>query len=111
MKKASCGERPTYVVCFKALVAVSMKQMELEPIETTASVLLGEAAALVGVASRTLRLPVERGQIAARHPLAEGPWIFSRAELDGPASRRIALQAASKHPAATDPDQQTCHFR
>ena len=67
---------------------------------------LGEAAALVGVASRTLRLAVERGQIAARHPLAEGPWIFSRAELESPASRQIALQAASKHPAVTDPGQQ-----
>ena len=68
---------------------------------------LGEAAALVGVASRTLRLAVERGQIAARHPLAEGPWIFSRAELEGPAARQIALQAASKHPAVTDPSQQS----
>ena len=35
VKKASCGERLTYVMCFMALVAVSMKATEFEPIETT----------------------------------------------------------------------------
>src|SRR6267378_1594268 len=38
VKNASRGERPTYVTCFTALVAVSMKLTELEPIETTTSV-------------------------------------------------------------------------
>jgi DNA invertase Pin-like site-specific DNA recombinase len=70
---------------------------------------LGEAATVVGVAPRTLRLAAERGQIAARHPLEDGPWIFSRAELDGAMARGIALQvkAASKHPAASDPAQES----
>ena len=67
----------------------------------------GEAAALVGVASRTLQLAVERGQIAARHPLPEGPWIFSRADLEDPVGHQIALQVASKHPVVTDPSQQS----
>jgi len=40
VKNASRGERPTYVTCFTALVAVSMKLTELEPIETTTSDLL-----------------------------------------------------------------------
>lgn len=70
---------------------------------------LGEAAAVVGVAPRTLRLAAERGQIAARHPLEDGPWIFSRAELEGPVARDIALQAkaTSRHPAVSDPAQES----
>src|SRR4029450_2392327 len=35
VKNASCGERPTKVTCFTALVAVSTNVTELEPIETT----------------------------------------------------------------------------
>jgi DNA invertase Pin-like site-specific DNA recombinase len=70
---------------------------------------LGEAAALVGVAPRTLRLAAERGQIAARHPLEDGPWIFSRAELESAAARDIASQAkaTSKHPTVSDPAQES----
>ena len=48
---------------------------------------LSQAAALVGVAARTLRLAAERGEIDAQHPLADGPWVFRRADLDGSAAR------------------------
>ncbi len=50
---------------------------------------LTEAAALVGVSPRTLRLAVERGEIPAEHPLPEGPWIFSRSTLASDAARAL----------------------
>jgi DNA invertase Pin-like site-specific DNA recombinase len=68
---------------------------------------LNEAAATVGVAARTLRLAAERGEIDATHPLADGPWLFRRADLDGPAGQALALRVRSdrKHPAVPDPAQ------
>jgi DNA invertase Pin-like site-specific DNA recombinase len=50
---------------------------------------LTEAARLVGVSAQTLRFAVERGEVKAEHPLAIGPWIFNRAQLD--AQTRAAL--------------------
>src|SRR3954449_12810524 len=69
---------------------------------------LRRAAALVGVAPRTLRIAAERGEIDASHPLGNGPWIFRRADLDGPAARGLVLRARSnpRHPAASDPAQE-----
>jgi hypothetical protein len=69
---------------------------------------LNEAAATVGVAPRTLRLAAERGEIDAAHPLADGPWLFRRADLDGPAGEALALRVRSdrKHPAVPHPAQQ-----
>jgi DNA invertase Pin-like site-specific DNA recombinase len=69
---------------------------------------LRHAAALVGVAPRTLRLAAERGEIDALHPLGDGPWLFQRAELEGPAARNIALRARSNSRplAASSPRQQ-----
>ena len=69
---------------------------------------LRNAAALVGVAPRTLRLAVEAGEIAAMRPLAEGPWIFKREDLTGAAAKTIAQRArtGTKHPAVSDPAQQ-----
>jgi hypothetical protein len=58
---------------------------------------LGEAAAIVGVAPRTLRLAAARGEIDATHPQEDGPWIFSRADLDGTAAADLALRAKT-HP-------------
>ena len=37
---------------------------------------LRQAAALVGVAPRTLRIATERGEMEALHPLPNGPWIL-----------------------------------
>ncbi len=70
---------------------------------------LSQAAALIGVAARTLRLAAERGEIEARHPLEDGPWIFSRANLDGCAVCDLVLRAKGrpKHPAVPDPAQQS----
>ncbi len=70
---------------------------------------LTQAANRVGVAARTLRLAAERGEIDAAHPLADGPWVFSRAALDGPAARVLAQEALNrgKHPAVPHPAQQS----
>jgi hypothetical protein len=64
---------------------------------------LNDAAALVGVAPRTLRLAAERGEIEAAHPLADGPWLFRRADLDGPAGQAVALRVQSGRPPPTVP--------
>src|SRR6202008_983825 len=42
---------------------------------------LGNAAKLLKIAPKTLRLAAQAGQIEAFHPLSEGPWIFARASL------------------------------
>jgi len=69
---------------------------------------LSDAAAIIGVAPRTLRLAAERGEIDAAHPLPDGPWLFRRVDLDGPAGQALALRARGdrKHPAGPDPAQQ-----
>jgi DNA invertase Pin-like site-specific DNA recombinase len=70
---------------------------------------LSQAAALVGVAARTLRLAAEQGAVEALHPLPDGPWVFSRAALDAPSTRGLVQQvrSRSKHPAVQDPAQQS----
>src|SRR5437899_6766023 len=54
---------------------------------------LTDAARLLDISSRTMRLAVERGQIAGEHPLPDGPWIFSREILESEAAQRIVAQA------------------
>ncbi len=70
---------------------------------------LSQAATLIGVAPRTLRLAAERGDVKADHPLSDGPWIFSRGDLDGPGARNLVELStrALKHPAVHDPAQQS----
>ena len=69
---------------------------------------LSRAAALIGVSPRTLRIAAEAGRIDAVHPLPDGPWVFCRSVLDGPAARSLARRARhhSQHPAVPDPNQQ-----
>jgi DNA invertase Pin-like site-specific DNA recombinase len=69
---------------------------------------LTNAAALLGVSAKTLRLAVECGDIDAIHPLADGPWLFSRVVLDGPAARSLAERAkrGPRYPAGLHPEQQ-----
>jgi len=42
---------------------------------------LSQAARLVGVANRTLRVAIEQGDIAAERPIASGPWVVNRQSL------------------------------
>jgi DNA invertase Pin-like site-specific DNA recombinase len=70
---------------------------------------LGQAAKLLKVAPKTLRLAAEAGAIEAIHPLSDGPWIFARAALTTEAATSITERARQnpKYPAGSHPDQQT----
>jgi len=70
---------------------------------------LNKAAEFLGIAPKTLRVSAEAGEIEARHPLPDGPWIFSRAALATEAARAITLRAQRrpKYPAESSPEQQT----
>jgi len=70
---------------------------------------LSNAARLLGIAPKTLRLAAESDEIEGTHPLPDGPWIFSRSALRQPAAQRIVHRArqSPKHPAESHPDQQT----
>ncbi|MCK5750398.1 MAG: recombinase family protein [Oricola sp.] len=69
---------------------------------------LSKAAKLLGIAPKTLRLAAESGEIDGVHPLADGPWIFSRKDLYEPKAQNIVKRARKnpKHPAGSSPDQQ-----
>src|SRR3954462_12313911 len=54
---------------------------------------LSNAARLLRVAPKTLRLSAEAGEIEATHPLPEGPWIFSRTVLSASPARAITERA------------------
>jgi DNA invertase Pin-like site-specific DNA recombinase len=73
---------------------------------------LNKAAALLRISPKTLRLAVEAGRIKAVHPLPNGPWIFSRAALTGPAALDLVNQARRnpKHPAGSPPGQELLPF-
>jgi DNA invertase Pin-like site-specific DNA recombinase len=58
---------------------------------------LTEAARLIGVSSKTLRLAVEHGELKADHPLAEGPWIFNRSQLDSVAVTELVARARARN--------------
>lgn len=69
---------------------------------------LSNAARLLGVTAKTLRLAAEAGEVDGVHPLPDGPWVFSRLELDKPAARQLAHRARQnpKYPTGSHPDQQ-----
>ncbi|HEY7158639.1 MAG TPA: recombinase family protein [Gemmataceae bacterium] len=58
---------------------------------------LNQAAAVLGVAPRTLRLAAQKGEIPSEHPLPEGPWEFRRAELHTAGARRIVERAHQRN--------------
>jgi hypothetical protein len=69
---------------------------------------LSKAAKFVGVTPKTLRIAAEIGEIEAIHPLPDGPWIFGRDVLAGPAAGIIAWRARTRpqRTAGQHPDQQ-----
>ncbi|WMT79621.1 SDR family NAD(P)-dependent oxidoreductase [Bradyrhizobium sp. Ash2021] len=70
---------------------------------------LGNAAKLLKIAPKTLRLAAEAGEIEAFHPLSDGPWIFARASLMTTAAQSIAERARQnpRYPAGSHPNQQS----
>lgn len=66
---------------------------------------LTEAARLIGVSARTLRLAVEHGEVPAEHPLNDGPWIFNRADLQSERAAAIGARARSRNHHAAIPSK------
>lgn len=54
---------------------------------------LTRAAEFIGVSARTLRLAIDRGEIEARHPLPDGPWVVQQRSLQTPAAVAVAQRA------------------
>ncbi len=48
---------------------------------------LGEAATYLKVAPKTLRVAAERHDVPSLHPVADGPWVFRRVDLDDSRAR------------------------
>ena len=69
---------------------------------------LGNAAKLLKVAPKTLRVAAEAAEIEGVHPLSDGPWIFERSALTTFAAQSITERARQnpKYPAGSHPDQQ-----
>jgi hypothetical protein len=68
---------------------------------------LTEAARVLGISARTLRLAVERGEIEAVHPLPDGPWVFQRRVLETPAATALVIRVRDRtHPPAIPNSQQ-----
>ena len=61
---------------------------------------LEKGAALVGVASLTLKRAVERGVIPAQQPLPGGPWLFRRDELMRPEVKARLYKGRGPRPEA-----------
>ena len=57
---------------------------------------LTTAAQFLGISSITLRRAVERSEIVAEHPLADGPWIFSRTTLESAAAKTLISRVQRK---------------
>ena len=68
---------------------------------------LSNAAKLLQIAPKTLRLAAEAGEIEAIHPLPDGPWIFARAALTTSAARSITERARQnpRYPAGSHPQR------
>ena len=73
---------------------------------------LSEAARLLHVAPRTLRLAVERGEVQGQHPLPDGPWIFKREVLQTEATAALAARAHrhANRPALPPAEQRDFEF-
>jgi DNA invertase Pin-like site-specific DNA recombinase len=57
---------------------------------------LTDAAAYLDISSRTLRLAIDRGEVPADHPFADGPWVISRASLDTTAAKALKSRAHTR---------------
>jgi DNA invertase Pin-like site-specific DNA recombinase len=74
------------IACYSAEQATSEGWMNLT-----------NAANLLGISARTLRLAVERGEIEAQHPFPEGPWVFNRSNLETPAARALVQRVSRRN--------------
>jgi DNA invertase Pin-like site-specific DNA recombinase len=58
---------------------------------------LTNAAQFLGISSTALRHAAQRGEIPAEHPFREGPWLFSRATLEGEPAKQL-VNRIQHHP-------------
>ena len=49
---------------------------------------LSQAARLAGIANRTLRVGIERDEVAAERPIACGPWVLNKESLQTASAMR-----------------------
>jgi hypothetical protein len=54
---------------------------------------LTDAAAILDISPRTLRLAIDRGKIAADHPFADGPWVISKDILESKTGQALKRRA------------------
>jgi hypothetical protein len=71
---------------------------------------LKEAARVLGISPRTLRLAVERGEIDGDHPLRDGPWVFQRRVLHTPAAATLVARVRDRNHQAAIPNSQQGHL-
>lgn len=64
---------------------------------------LTEAARLLRMSTRTLRIAAERGEINAEHPLADGPWVFNRDHLGTAGAAQVVGRVAQRNSGAAVP--------
>jgi hypothetical protein len=72
---------------------------------------LTEAARHLGMSARTLRLAVERGEIQAEHPLADGPWVFNRETLHTAETASLVERVKRRHRGAAVPTDEQATFQ
>jgi DNA invertase Pin-like site-specific DNA recombinase len=66
---------------------------------------LTAASKMIGISARTLRIAVEQGEIRADHPLADGPWIFKRADLQSEQAAALTARARSRNSRSAIPSR------
>jgi hypothetical protein len=57
---------------------------------------LEEAAGLMDVSTRTLRRAAQANEVPACHPLANGPWIFARSDLENEVAKRVTTRVRAR---------------
>jgi len=60
-----------------------------KPDEQQSWINLTDAAAYLDLSPRTLRLAIDRGEVPADHPFADGPWVISTQILDSKAAQML----------------------
>ena len=73
---------------------------------------LTEAAGHLQISGATLRLAIERGEIEAEHPLANGPWVINRSALETATALQFADRSRRqrRNPGLEAPGQGSIEF-
>jgi hypothetical protein len=73
---------------------------------------LTQPAKVLSITAKTLRLAAERGEIAAQHPLSDGPWVFNRIAIETQGANAIVerTRRSRRTPARLNSHQQNLSF-